>query len=351
MKHFKIYKLRLLAVAALLSLFVVACEEDAVDPTGDYTFAVSTSNTLAVSFSASGLDADAVSWDFGDGETSTSIHPVHTYAQGGIYTVVLTLFGASGSTPATVSQVVTVIDSPLAAFTFVKDFMTISFTNTTTFADSYVWDFGDGETSTETNPVHTYAEAGDYTVTLDATGAEGSIPTSYSYTVSPSEVPYTAITVENGDFQLPGTGKIPNWETIPGWSSDTQVSDSGVDGPDANGNFWGYLWNKEPSVYNLTDHVIAAGEEYKITLDVWDAWSGNDNFVVTLYYNTGDGNRNVLATETFATLGNGLELSTFATEASVGARLGIELKANATGNAGWLNNGWTAFDNVKLFVR
>lgn len=351
MKYSRIYKTKLFAVVVLLSMFVAACKDDAVDPTGDFTFAVSSDNTLLVSFAASGADADRVSWDFGDGETSTSIHPVHTYAEGGTYTVVLTLFGGSGSSPAVITQIITVIDSPVAGFSFVKDYMTITFTNTTTHGQSYVWDFGDGETSDEENPVHTYAVAGDYAVTLSVTGVEGAIPASVSQTVSASEVPYTAITIVNGDFQLPGTGKVPTWDGIPGWFSDATASDSGVDGPDGNGNYWGYLWNKEASVYNLTTHVIAAGEEFKLTLDVWDAWSGGDNFVVTLYYASSDGTRNVLATNTFATPGNGLELTATATDQSVGGRVGIELKANATGNTGWLNNGWTAFDNVQLFVR
>jgi len=350
MKHLKKYNLRLLAVLVMLSIFA-ACTEDSIDPMGDFTYSISSNNTLSVSFVASGTDTESVTWDFGDGETSTSIRPVHTYAQGGDYTVVLTLWGEDDSTPAKVTQMLTLVDSPVAGFTFVKDYMTITFTNTTTFGVSYAWDFGDGETSIEENPVHTYAEAGDYTVTLNVTGSEGSIPASVSKTVSPLEVPFVPIEVENADFQLPGAGKIPNWETVPGWNSDSPVNDSGVDGPDGNGNYWGYLWNQEPSVYNLTNHVIAAGEEYKVTLDVWDAWFGWDFFSVTLYYNTGDGIRKVLATKTFDGVGMGLELTATATEDAVGARLGIELKANATGNTGWLNNGWTAFDNVRLFVR
>ncbi|MCE4566625.1 PKD domain-containing protein [Maribellus sp. CM-23] len=347
MKHFKVYNWRLLAATLLLSFFV-ACTEDPLDPTGDFTFSVNSDNTLAVTFAASGADAIAVTWDFGDGETSTSLRPVHTYEAGGTYPVVLTVLGESGSSPAVITKSVTVVDSPVAQFTYVAKYLTVSFTNSTTYGVSYSWDFGDGETSTEENPVHVYAETGEYTVSLTATGLEGSIPGTFTKTISAAE---GIIAVENADFQLPGTVKIPTWGPIPGWDSDEQANDSGIDGPDGNGNFWGYLWNKEASVFNLTDHVIVSGETFRVTLDVWDAWSGGDNFVVTLYYNSGDGARNVLATKTFATLGNGLELMAPATEESVGARLGIELKANATGNAGWLNNGWTAFDNIHLFVR
>lgn len=348
MKQLKKYNLKLLAVAVLLSLFFAACEDDALDPAGDFTYTVSPDNTLAVSFVASGTDAESVTWDFGDGETSTSIRPVHTYETGGNYTVVLTLLGGDGSSPAVINKSVTLVDSPMAQFDYETKYLTISFSSTSTHAVSYSWDFGDGQSSTEESPVHTYAEAGEYTVTFTATGVEGSIPSTISQTINATE---GVIAVANADFSLPGTGKVPSWEGVPGWSCDALVNDSGVDGPDGDGNFWGYLWNQEPSVYSLTDHVIASGEQFRITLDAWDAYFGGDNFVVTLYYNSGDGTRNVLATETFATLGNGLELIAPASEESVGARLGIELKANATGNTGWGNNGWTAFDNIQLFVR
>ena len=49
----------------------------------------------------------------------------------------------------------------------------VTFTNTSENAESYKWDFGDGETSEEENPVHEYAEEGSYDVVLTATNADG----------------------------------------------------------------------------------------------------------------------------------------------------------------------------------
>ena len=49
----------------------------------------------------------------------------------------------------------------------------VSFTNNSENAESYTWEFGDGETSTEENPVHLYSEAGSYDVVLTATNADG----------------------------------------------------------------------------------------------------------------------------------------------------------------------------------
>ncbi len=55
---------------------------------------------------------------------------------------------------------------PTAAFTYSTDGMTINFTATATGAETWFWDFGDGTSSTEQNPRHTYEEEGRYTVKL-----------------------------------------------------------------------------------------------------------------------------------------------------------------------------------------
>jgi surface protein len=61
------------------------------------------------------------------------------------------------------------IDDPASDFTFTVDAGVVTFTNNSTGADSYFWDFGDGNTSTDSDPIHTYAAEGEYTVTLIAT--------------------------------------------------------------------------------------------------------------------------------------------------------------------------------------
>jgi len=68
-----------------------------------------------------------------------------------------------------------------ADFTFTSDELNVTFTNNTMGASSYDWDFGDGNSSSEENPVHTYAEGGSYEVTL--TAREGSNSDSKTSTV------------------------------------------------------------------------------------------------------------------------------------------------------------------------
>ena len=62
-----------------------------------------------------------------------------------------------------------------ALFTYEVDGYKVTFTNTSTVSGTvtYAWDFGDGETSTEKDPVHTYASKGEYTVTLTVKDEQG----------------------------------------------------------------------------------------------------------------------------------------------------------------------------------
>lgn len=65
-------------------------------------------------------------------------------------------------------------DKPVASFTTLIEDLQVTFTNTSSGADSYAWDFGDGNTSDEVSPTHQYSTGGSYEVTLTATNAFGS---------------------------------------------------------------------------------------------------------------------------------------------------------------------------------
>lgn len=77
---------------------------------------------------------------------------------------ILTLSSACGSNTDTV--LVQNEPSPTAAFTFQQSFLGFTFTNNSSNGTSYLWDFGDGNTSTQQNPIHFYTNTGPYTVTL-----------------------------------------------------------------------------------------------------------------------------------------------------------------------------------------
>jgi len=114
----------------------------------------------------------SVIWDFGDGNSSTQFDAHHVYAMPGTYTVTLTIFDSLSQCFDVISIPVVVSGSGTncqADFVAIPDTLGLGvfFSNTSTgnFTD-VVWDFGDGNTSTQLNPYHIYAFSGTYTVTL-----------------------------------------------------------------------------------------------------------------------------------------------------------------------------------------
>lgn len=76
---------------------------------------------------------------------------------------------------------------PIASFQFEiddTDFLKVNFTNFSQNASSYAWDFGDGNTSTQESPSHTYADGGTYTVKLTASEGSASAEKSEDVTVT-----------------------------------------------------------------------------------------------------------------------------------------------------------------------
>lgn len=88
-----------------------------------------------------------------------------------------------------------------ARYTFVREATAgmITFINTSENANSFVWDFGDGTSSTIKNPVKTFTETGDYVVTLTATNTKTGETDSFSSTVS--IFVFQGGLVLNGDFE------------------------------------------------------------------------------------------------------------------------------------------------------
>jgi PKD repeat protein len=163
---------------------------------------------LACTFDSSGSDdsdGDLVgwSWNFGDGSGgSTEEDPSHLYTAAGDYPVTLTVTDNDGATAST-TQTVSVAALPPAneapeakIGSIICTGMSCAFTDDSTDPDGdetiaqWSWIFGDGGTSDLQNPVHEYATAGDYVVTLTVTDDQGlasETPDEESVTVSPSE--------------------------------------------------------------------------------------------------------------------------------------------------------------------
>lgn len=125
------------------------------------------------SFGFSVVDPDPsvkYDWNFGDGDIATGINPEHRYLEPGKYTVQLTATNSDNCTN-TVSIKDMVFAAPLPIPSFSMDHSTVTnnnpkikFENTSNGAVSYLWDFGDGTTSTDENPTHRYEDVGRYRV-------------------------------------------------------------------------------------------------------------------------------------------------------------------------------------------
>jgi PKD repeat protein len=171
-----------------------SCSFGGYDDRDDLIFAVEAAPTASFSYACNVFfeceftdtstdpsnDIASWSWSFGDGSTSTDQHPAYAYSAPGTYTVSLTVTDGGGLT-STTSQQVTIIDPgvpPIASYSFSCVDISCAFTDTSTDADGnltgWLWDFGDGTTSSAQNPgTHHYQVAGTYIVTLTVTDAIG----------------------------------------------------------------------------------------------------------------------------------------------------------------------------------
>ncbi|MEO0473604.1 MAG: PKD domain-containing protein, partial [Bacteroidota bacterium] len=165
-------------------------------------------------------------WNFGDGNTSAAANPTHNYTANGQYTVSLTVTDNNGCSETLSRTDYIIIDQPNADFfavnTTVCTGLPVSFINNSSGADSYIWNFGDGNTSTAVNPIHTYNVPGTYPVTLTANNSAGCsdirVRTTY-ITVNAS--PAASFNVSNNigctnplvvSFQDNSTGNIVAWD-------------------------------------------------------------------------------------------------------------------------------------------
>jgi len=155
--------------------------------------------TVSFSDSSRGYTPMTYRWEFGDGTGSDWQNPTHTYRSDGEYTIRLTVTNPYGSDTKTATAFIGVGNPPEADFsaTLREGLLPL----TVTFADtsknkpiSWHWDFGDGTSSTEQNPSHTYTQPGTYSVRLKVTshfGSDALMQTSFINASSPTPFPAT----------------------------------------------------------------------------------------------------------------------------------------------------------------
>jgi PKD repeat protein len=205
-------------------------------------------------------------WDFGDGSNATGVTVEHTYEINGTYTVTLTVTDDDGATNST-SSTKTILwnDSPVAVFTESAETVytgeTITFNATDSYdpdgnITSYFWDFGDGTNATGVIVEHSYADDGNYTVTLTVTDNIGATGTATATKTVLNRSP-VAVFTESAETVYTG-------ETIFFNASDSY---------DPDGSIVSYFWDfgDGTNATGITaEHTYADDGNYTVTLTVTD---------------------------------------------------------------------------------
>lgn len=198
---------------------------------------------LTIQFQNTSLYAKNYEWDFGDGFKSNEENPVHTYVEGGVYSISLIAYGDGGQAVDVHVDSVEVYGLPRAYFiaqprvVFIPSDPMVLF-NLSENATQFFWDFGDGFTSTEVSPTHYYLQAGEYNITLVAQNGYGCRDT---FMIE------KAVKAESG-----GTVKVPNAFT-----------------PNPNGGNGGFVANGEFN-NDVFYPMVEGAENYRFT--VYNRW-------------------------------------------------------------------------------
>jgi PKD repeat protein len=130
-------------------------------PVADFTYLV---HNKEVDFMSLADTATSLLWDFGDGYGSFNQNPVHLYQDYGRYLVCLRVEDTCHY--AIFCDTIVICESTEAKFELVQNSLLVNFVDSSISTLSWYWEFGDGDFSTLQNPVHNYAETGEYNVCL-----------------------------------------------------------------------------------------------------------------------------------------------------------------------------------------
>ena len=212
---------------------------------------------LTVQFRINQEYCNTFEWNFEDGTTSTEPEPIHEFSEPGIYNVKLTAQGDGGEHYD--YEIITVYELPEPEFTTTPKYVMlpdqpVQFFNSTRNGNTYIWDFGDGEYSTQLNPYHQYTKEGIYDVKLIAFSSQMCADSIIKYQ----------------DVEVSGAGyiKYPN-AFIP---SDESPEDGSYPTPDDVDNVFHPIWHgvKEYDLWIFNRW----GEQLFHSTDVNVGWNG-----------------------------------------------------------------------------
>lgn len=202
---------------------------------------------------------DSVIWDFHDGNSSTARSPEHTFDEAGFYNVKLTVYGDGGVNYD--YKTIVVHKTPLVDFAVDPRIVQlpnadIHCFNQSRYGESYLWRFGDGHTSEQEMPWHSYASVGEKSITLVVTSEEGC---------------KDSLTKENIILvEAPGVVQFPN-----AFKPNQAGSSGGKYSPgDVGSAIFRPLWEGVDENEYLFQIFNRWGEQIFETTHIWTGWDG-----------------------------------------------------------------------------
>jgi PKD repeat protein len=221
-------------------------------------------NTLEIYFSGE-MGKDFWQWDFGDGTTSDNINPTHKYNDAGIYIVSLVTNNNQGCQTSILEyNKIIVTDIAVDLQAFILDSATcpnfsVQFENLTSYTD-VLWDFGDGTTSTDLNPIHDYTGNGQFSAKLTVSDSIGCSKTKATIITSPW--PYCVDPEEEGSLPEDSLLNIVYYHTIRSCTAPFEINFSN---PKPNAVQWSwYFGDGATSQDSNPSHVYEELGEYLV---------------------------------------------------------------------------------------
>lgn len=287
-----------------LSGVIAEVELDVEDASGCSPLTVDLSNTS--------INANSYEWDFGDGGASIDENPIHTYTTAGEYTIRLIAKNTDTCNQADTAYASVSVFAPHVSFSRTPQFLCIGqeaqFTDTSINPDDPVvaweWNFGDGETSSEQNPRHSYENVGVYTVSLTITTDEGCMDT---YTVEDAmevillEADFTAdreVCIDNAvTFRdLTTVPEYLEWGAIVAWEWD--FGDGSTSTEESPSHFYEATGVYDISLIVETENGCALEQTYDSFVEIFDVYADfeanqyqltNFSYPWVEFYNYSDG--------------------------------------------------------------
>lgn len=245
---------------------------------------------LIVTFNASGSSdpdgsIESYSWNFGDGNTGSGMTTTHNFAEEGTYLVTLTVIdndGAAADTTADIIVTPRVNEAPTASFTAtpVKGgaplgvvFNAAGSSDPDGSIETYIWNFGDGQSGSGVSADHTFTEPGNYTATLivtDDMGATATVSQEIIVIDLPNQPPIAKIST----FPSSRTGEAP-----------FKIILSGFYSTDSDGTISKYEWRlgDGSSAAGLRKtHIYSNPGSYNVVLTITDDDGAQDTASTTV---------------------------------------------------------------------